>query len=67
MKPAVTITVVFLLLIALLHLARLVFGIAVTVDGAAVPMLASVAGCVVPGALAAWLWSEQRSAGRPAG
>lgn len=61
MKPAVTITVVFLLFVALLHLLRLVVGVSVTVDGTTIPMWASVVACLGPAALAVWLWREHRA------
>ena len=59
MKPAVTITVVFLVVVALVHLLRLIFGVAVTVNDMTVPMWASVVAVVGPGALAGWVWREQ--------
>lgn len=61
MKPAVIITLVFLSLVALLHLLRLLFGVGVTVDGMVVPMWASIFACLGPAALAVWLWMEARS------
>lgn len=67
MKLAVTITVVFLLLVALLHLFRLVLGVTVTVDGATFPMWPSVLGCLGPAALAVWLWRAERALHQPAG
>ena len=59
MKPAVTITVVFLVLVAFLHLLRLIFGVAITVNDMAIPMWASVLAVIGPGALAGWVWHEQ--------
>jgi len=59
MKPAVTITVVFLVVVALVHLLRLIFGVAVTVNDMTVPMWASVLAVIGPGALAGWVWREQ--------
>ncbi len=66
MKPAVTITVVFLVLVALLHLLRLIFGVAITVNDMTIPMWASVLAVIGPGALAGWVWREQL-APRPPG
>lgn len=63
MKPAVTVAVVFLLLVALLHLLRVAFGVSVTIDGTAIPVWASVLACLGPAALAIWVWREQRAAG----
>jgi len=59
MKPAVTVAVVFLVVVALVHLLRLIFGVAVTVNDMTVPMWASVVAVVGPGALAGWVWREQ--------
>ena len=59
MKPAVTITVVFLVLVASLHLLRLIFGVAITVNDMAIPMWASVLAVIGLGALAGWVWREQ--------
>jgi hypothetical protein len=41
-------------LVALAHLLRIVFGMAVQVDAYAVPMTLSWVGLIVPGALALW-------------
>jgi hypothetical protein len=61
MKPAVRVTLVFLGLVALLHLLRLLIGVGVTVDGVALPMWVSLFGVLGPGALAVWLGWEQRT------
>jgi hypothetical protein len=61
MKPAVIVTIVFLSIVAFLHLLRLLFGVGVTVDGVVVPMWASIFACLGPAALAVWLWWEERS------
>ena len=58
MKPAVVVAVCFLFLIALAHLARIVFDVALTVGSVEVPMWPSVLATVGPGALAVWLWRE---------
>ena len=47
-------------LIALLHLLRLIFGWEATLNGAVVPMWASLAGLLIAGGLAAGLWWESR-------
>lgn len=62
MKPATTVTVLFLFVVALLHLLRLILGVSVTVDGTAVPMWASVVASIGPAALAVWLWVERTPA-----
>jgi hypothetical protein len=46
MKPAVIVTIVFLSIVAFLHLLRLLFGVGVTVDGVVVPMWASIFACL---------------------
>ncbi len=61
MKPAALITVIFLALVALLHLLRLVFRVELTVDGTIMPMWVSVFAFVLPAALAVWLRREQRA------
>ncbi len=61
MKPAALITVIFLALVALLHLLRLVFHVELTVDGTIMPMWVSVFAFVGPAALAVWLRREQRA------
>lgn len=58
MKPFKTIAVVFLSLLALLQLARVALGWAVTVNGFAVPIWASVAAFLVAGTLALMLHRE---------
>jgi len=60
MKPAALVTICFLSLVALAHVARLVLGAEVVVNSFVVPMWASVPAVIGPGALAAWLWKEQR-------
>ena len=60
MKPALVVAVCFLSLIAVGHLARLVFGVEVTVGSVAVPMWPSLLATIGPAGLAIWLWKEQR-------
>lgn len=59
MKFFTTVTVVFLILIALMHVLRLWWGWDVTVNGIAIPMWASVAGFFVAVGLAVGLWREK--------
>ena len=66
MKPAVVVTLVFLFIVAFLHLLRLLFSVDVSVDGRVIPMWASIFACVGPAALAVWLWREQLPAHRAA-
>ena len=60
MKPVSLIVSVLLLLIAVIHLVRIVFHVEVIVAGAVVPMWMSVVGCVVTAVLAVLLWRESR-------
>ena len=60
MKPAAFLATVFLLLVVLLHVARLVFQVPVIAGSTEIPMWASALAVVGLGALAVWLWREQR-------
>jgi hypothetical protein len=60
MKPAALLSSLFLALIAVAHLLRLAFATAVTVGDATIPVWLSVPAVLGPGALAIWLWREQR-------
>ena len=65
MKPAALVTTLFPALIAVAHLLRIVFQVAISVSAGTagplvIPMWASALAFVGPGALAAWLWKEQR-------
>lgn len=60
MKPVASVTAIFLLLIAVAHVARLIFRIGVSVDGTTIPLWASVVAAAICAALAAGLWREQR-------
>ncbi len=64
MKPATLVTIIFLVVVALIHLLRLLFRVEVTVGGDILPLWVSMFAVVGPGALAIWLWREQRA--RPA-
>ena len=59
-KPFTMLAILVFALVALAHLLRLVYGWEATINGAAVPMWASVLALVVTGALAAALWWESR-------
>jgi len=59
-KPFTLLAVLVFAIVALVHLLRLVFGWEVTINGAAVPLWASVAGIVIAAGLAAGLWWESR-------
>ena len=63
MKPAAKVTMMFLGLLAALHVARLLFQVEVVAGDVTIPMWASVFAVLGPGALATWLWREQRGWG----
>ena len=54
------IATLFLSAVAVLHVLRLVFQVQVTAGSVTVPMWPSVLAVLGPGALAVWLWREQR-------
>jgi hypothetical protein len=58
MRPASLIAAFVFSLVAIAHLLRLIFQVQVLVGGATLPMWVSVAGAIVPGALAVALWRE---------
>jgi hypothetical protein len=60
MKPATTITVIFLLIVSLVHLLRLIFQLKVTTNLFDVPMWMSIPACIITAALAIWLWKENK-------
>lgn len=61
MKPFTTLAVAVFVMVALLHLARVVLGWAVTINGFAMPMWTSIIGLVVAAALALLVWREHRA------
>ncbi len=58
MKPFATLAIAIFILMAVVHLLRLVYGWEVTVNGMVVPMWVSVIGLLIAGALAYFLWRE---------
>ena len=60
MKSAALVAVLFLSVVALVHVIRLIFHVQITVGSTEIPMWASVLAVIGPGALAVWLWKEQR-------
>ena len=60
MKPATTITVIFLLIVSMVHLLRLILQVKVTTNLFEVPMWMSVPACIVTAGLAVWLWKENK-------
>jgi len=59
-RPFTLVAVLIFAVVALVHLLRLVYGWEVTINGAAVPMWASVLGIVIAAGLAVMLWRESR-------
>jgi len=59
-KPLTMIAVGVFALMALVHIFRLAFGWAITIQGSVVPMWVSVLGVVIAGGLAVMLWRESR-------
>jgi len=59
-KPFTTIAVGIFVLVALVHVLRLVFGWEVTFRGSIVPMWVSVLGVIIAGGLALLVWRESR-------
>jgi len=61
MKPFTRIAIVVFAVVSILHLARLIVGWEVLINGVAIPLWLSAIGFVVAGALAAMLWRESRA------
>ena len=59
-KPFTMLAVLVFALVALVHLLRLVYGWEATINGAAVPMWASILALVVSGGLAVMVWRESQ-------
>ena len=60
MKPAARVAASFLSMVAVLHVMRLIFQVTVMAGTVEIPMWASVFAVIGTGALAVWLWKEQR-------
>ena len=58
MKPSVVATMIFLVLVALAHVLRLALRVEVTVNTLVIPLWVSIAGLLLTGGLAIWLWRE---------
>jgi hypothetical protein len=58
MKPSLIVTVIFILLVSLVHLIRLIFKWRVMVNTVEIPLWASGAACIVTVVLVIWLWKE---------
>lgn len=60
MKPITLLVVVFLALIAAVHLLRLALQWSVVVNGMAIPLWASAVAALITAVLAVMLWRESR-------
>ena len=60
MKPATTVTVIFLLIVSIAHLLRLILQVKITTNLFDVPMWMSAPARIVTAALAIWLWMENK-------
>jgi len=58
MKPFTTLTVAFLVLIAVVQVVRFAFAWPVTINGSDIPVWASAIAAIVAGGLATMLWKE---------
>ncbi len=58
MKPFTNLAIAIFILIAVVHLLRLVYGWEATVNSVVIPMWVSVMGLLIAGALAYLLWRE---------
>jgi len=59
-KPFTTIAVLVFFLVAVLQLLRVALGWEITINGAQVPLWASIVACLVAALLAFSLWREAR-------
>lgn len=60
MKPFSTIAAVVFMLVALMHLLRLILGWSVMVNSVSIPLWMSVIACLVAASLAVMVWREAR-------
>jgi hypothetical protein len=58
-RPASLISILFLSIVSLAHLARVVYSVDFVVAGIPIPLLMSAAACVFCGFLAIWLYKER--------
>ena len=58
MKPFTNLAIAVFILVAVMHLLRLVYGWEATVNSMVIPMWVSVMGLLIAGALAYFLWRE---------
>ena len=60
MKSSAIVTLIFLSLVSVIHLMRFALQVNITVDAFVVPIWASLMAFFAVGALAVWLWREER-------
>ena len=60
MKPAAVSATILLILIAIVHILRILFRVEVTADGSSIPMWVSWVAVLVTGILSFALWRESR-------
>jgi len=60
MKPSIIVTVLFLLLISIVHLLRLVLQVKVTAGSVELPLWVSIPASVFTAGLAVWLWLQNK-------
>lgn len=58
MKPFTNLAIAIFILIAVVHLLRLIYGWEATVNSVVIPMWVSVMGLLIAGVLAYFLWRE---------
>ena len=58
MKPFTNLAIAIFILVAVMHLLRLVYGWEATVNSVVIPLWVSVMGLLIAGALAYFLWRE---------
>ncbi len=60
MKPATLVATIFLALISMAQFLRFVLQVEVKANGIIIPLWPSAVACIFTGALALWLWRENR-------
>ncbi len=58
MKTGTLLAMIFLVVFAVLHLLRLLFGVTIVIGGTTVPLWASILAFLVSGIIAVMLWRE---------
>ncbi len=60
MKTGTLLAMIFLVVFAVFHLLRLLFGVTIVIGGTTVPLWASILAFLVSGILAVMLWRESK-------